>query len=75
MTNFEKIKSMSEEELTAFFADLSDDLDESPWLNWFNTKYCNHCDSVCEVSHECKYCDDYLSDASIIKLWLKENIE
>ena len=51
MTNFEKLKSMSLEEL-AKWLDKNGIIDNSPWFEDFNSKYCANCESVM-----CKYED------------------
>ena len=45
MTNFEKIKSMTKEELLDWL-DEHGEFDGSPWMEWFNQKYCQKCDPV-----------------------------
>ena len=45
MTNFEKIKNMSQEELIKFLAENSFP-DENIWVKYFNEKYCNNCDAM-----------------------------
>jgi hypothetical protein len=51
MNNFERLKSMSVEEL-AEWLDKNGSFDDSPWLNAFNEKYCAKCGSI-----ECNYAD------------------
>lgn len=51
MTNLEKIKNMSIDEL-AEWLDKNGMFDNSPWLNAFNDKYCEKCESI-----ECCYAD------------------
>ncbi len=51
MTNFERLQSMTTEEL-AEWLDRNGQFDDSPWSNWFNENYCSKCDSV-----KCKYVD------------------
>jgi hypothetical protein len=51
MNNFEKLQSMSVEEL-AKWLDKNGIIDNSPWLEDFNNKYCANCESVM-----CKYED------------------
>ncbi len=51
MNNFEKLKSMSIDEL-AEWLDKNGIIDNSPWDEHFNNKYCNNCESVM-----CKYED------------------
>lgn len=51
MTNFEKLQSMSVDEL-AKWLDQNGIIDNSPWMEHFNSKYCNNCESVM-----CKYED------------------
>ena len=45
MNNFEKLQSMSIEELAAWL-DESGAIDSSPWFEDFNNKYCANCESV-----------------------------
>ena len=51
MTNLQKIKDMSIDEL-AEWLDKNGMFDNSPWLNSFNEKYCEKCESI-----ECSYAD------------------
>ncbi len=51
MNNFERLKSMSVEEL-AEWLDQNGIIDNSPWSEHFNNKYCANCESVM-----CKYED------------------
>ena len=50
MTNFELIKCLSLEGLAGWFDSLEYS-EDSPWNQWFDSEYCNNCDSV-ECSHE-----------------------
>ena len=45
MTNFEKIKSMSSEEF-AKWLNKKNMVDNTPWMNWWETNYCDHCDPL-----------------------------
>lgn len=45
MTRYEQLTSMSLEEF-ANWIDESCQLDNSPWMNWFDESYCMHCESV-----------------------------
>ena len=71
MNNFEKLKSMSLEEL-ADWLDKNGMWDNSPWSKWFDSKYCRQCQPVeatveddfgkrecefawCELEHKCLY--------------------
>ena len=45
MTNFERIKNMSQDELIKFLSENSFS-DDSVWLKYFNEKYCNTCPAV-----------------------------
>ena len=70
VTNYNKIVSMSIEEL-AHWLDKHGLFEESPWMSWFNTKYCNNCESVIVLKEksletlgfntyhdaECAYCE------------------
>lgn len=49
MNNFENLKKMSLDDFTAWL-DKNGMFDNSPWLNSFNKKYCDNCESV-----ECHY--------------------
>lgn len=75
MTNIEKIKTFSIEELSGFLDSIG--FDNTPWMNWFENKYCNNCDCVkcfheaigaeveysyCEFYKVCKFFPDRLSD-------------
>lgn len=42
MTNYEKIKSMSEEELANFLVRYT----EAPWMDWWDKNYCSKCETV-----------------------------
>ena len=47
MTNFEKIKSLSIEELAGWINTVIPFNDNNePWNKWFNEKYCDGCESV-----------------------------
>lgn len=69
MTWFEKFKSMNEEELASWF-DEHGRFDGSPWMQWFDKRYCSNCESIicryenskrefscawCELEHKCKF--------------------
>lgn len=45
MTNFEKLKSMNEEEISEFLDNIVS-IDDSPWIVWFNKKYCKNCETI-----------------------------
>lgn len=45
MTNFDKLKNMTAEEL-AEFIDKHGIYDDTPWMNWFYETYCNNCESI-----------------------------
>lgn len=87
MTNFEKLKSMNEEEISEFLDSIS--IDDSPWIVWFNKKYCENCETIrsyaripdiyydstyCEVNGNCRYFqdkDDIPDSKEMIELWLE----
>ena len=50
-TNFDRLRSMTIDEL-AEWLDKNGMIDNSPWLNSFNEKYCEKCESI-----ECSYVD------------------
>lgn len=51
MNNFERLTLMSLDDL-AEWLDKNGSFDDSPWLNSFNEKYCEKCESI-----ECQYTD------------------
>lgn len=68
-TNFEKMKSMSVDQL-AEWLDKYLAFDDAPHMVWFNEKYCNNCESImchyedstyefpyayCELNNKCKF--------------------
>ena len=72
MTNFEKLKSMNEEEMSEFLDNITS-IDDSPWIVWFNKRYCENCETIrrntldpdiyydstyCEVCGNCRYFQD-----------------
>ena len=72
MTNFEKLKSMNEEEISEFLDNIVS-TDDSPWIVWFNKRYCKNCETIrscaripdiyydstyCEVNGNCRYFQD-----------------
>ena len=69
MNTYEKIKSMSIEELTDWI-DKYGQFDDSPWMEWFDKTYCKNCESIkchskpssaeipcayCELHDNCKF--------------------
>ena len=74
MTNFEKLKNMTIEEL-AKFIDEHGMYDDTPWMNWWDETYCDSCPGLkltCEEAqetlgitpfmketYECAYCEVY----------------
>lgn len=64
MNNFEKLKSMSAEEL-AEWLDKHGQFDNSPWMLWWDRNYCKNCeDIICKSSDDsrhfpCAYCEIY----------------
>ena len=72
MTNFEKLKSMNEEEISEFLDSIIG-IDDTPWIVWFNKRYCKNCETIrscaripdiyydstyCEVNGNCRYFQD-----------------
>ena len=49
VTNFDFIKNMDIEDL-AQFLDCYGRFEDTPWMKWFNEKYCENCESI-----KCKY--------------------
>ena len=71
MNNFEKLQSMSIEELAEWLG-ANGMWDNSPWSKWFDSTYCKQCEPVkaavedyfgkrecnfawCELEHKCRY--------------------
>lgn len=72
MNNFEKLQSMSVDEL-AKWLDQYGQFDNAPWTLWFDEKYCSNCEPVmcsyenstrkfpcawCELNDGCKFLPD-----------------
>lgn len=88
MTNFEKIKSMTEDELAAWLLK-NGVIDNAPWDEWFIDTYCNTCDPVdmseitghfteeayCEHYNKCRFFGKEQLPIDIINLWLEANYE
>ena len=64
MTNYERIKSMNIDK----FSDWVDEYGQfgiSPWMSWFEQKYCNNCENIMckyedgERELPCSYCEVY----------------
>ena len=74
MTNFDKLKNMTIDDL-AEFIDANGMYDNTPWMNWWNNTYCDKCPSLKLTSeeaqdklgiipflnetYECAYCEVY----------------
>ena len=73
MTNFEKLKSMSVEELAKWLNE-NGQFDTAPWTLWFDQKYCKNCEDIeckspddsrkyicayCEIYDNCRFFPDY----------------
>lgn len=62
MNNWAKLKNMSTEDL-AEWLDQYGQFDNSPWMSWFDEKYCKNCESIMchyeDNTHEfpCSYCE------------------
>lgn len=69
MTNFEKLKSMNEKEISKFLDSIVS-IDDNPWVVWFYKKYCDNCETIrlntldpnahcdytyCELNKNCRY--------------------
>lgn len=63
ISNFEKIRSFNSNEMSIFLDNIS--IDDNPWIDWFDKKYCDNCDSVpsqfvnpyTDKYDECSYCE------------------
>lgn len=86
MNNYERIRTMTIDDMTEFFDDKwSHDYD--PAIEWWDDTYCSKCESVkryvdvvdremdfawCEVNGVCKYFPkEVLNRKHIMKLWLE----
>lgn len=67
MTNFDKIKNMSLDEL-AEWIDEKCIIDNTPWMNWWDKTYCDKCESIIIKAEEA---EDILG----IKPFLNEEYE
>lgn len=89
MTNFEKIKNFSIEEL-AEFLDGQCWNDDAPWSKWFNDTYCSNCEPIevtlegyhrpigcayCELENKCRFFDHYLEPVEMCQKWLESKIK
>ena len=69
MINYDRFKNMSINELSEWL-DKHGDFDSSPWMTWFDHKYCKNCQDVmchyenseydfpcswCELENKCKF--------------------
>lgn len=85
MTNYERIKNMSVEEMVEFLSDISQKGNESKPFERFDKKYCNVCPTVevvwnnrTEQWHECEFeaiCPHYSNDRDLIKLYLESEVD
>ena len=64
MTNYEHIKSMSIDKFSEWLDEYGQ-FDSSPWMSWFEQKYCKICPNVmCKSADDtrifpCSYCEVY----------------
>ena len=88
MTQFDKFKNMDIDQL-ADWLDEHGQFDGSPWISWFDYKYCKNCPDImchyldseyefhcswCELEGKCKYFSD-LNEAPDNKMIIKMWIE
>lgn len=50
MNNFEKLQSMSVDELAKYLSKNSDE--NSPWVIWWETNFCNNCECIILTKEE-----------------------
>ena len=86
MTYYEKLTSMSLEEL-ATWIDEHGEFDNSPWMHWFDSMYCQNCEAIMckypnfcsyrELENECKFFPgrETPDNKEIIKMWLEKEVE
>ena len=61
MNNFEKIKSMTIEELTDWI-DKYGQFDVSPWMEWFDKTYCKNCYELQQQLDQLKAKNKHIND-------------
>lgn len=89
MTNYEKIHSMSFDELVRWL-EKTFTYSEPPWTLWFDKKYCQRCaaekatyvDSdkeldfaYCELHDTCRFFDSKMDNRKIIEMWFDLDCE
>lgn len=84
MTVYESFHNKSIDELAEWMN--KNIVDDSPWVFWWDNKYCNKCDGVsfegqeyglCELHNKCKFFQDMdgiPDNKQIIKMWLEREI-
>lgn len=86
MTNIEKLRTMPLDEFSLWL-DENGLFDNSPWMSWFDKKYCENCEaekaimengktclcSYCEIHEHCRFFPDVPTPVNydIIKMWLQ----
>lgn len=88
MTKYNKIKTMSIDEVAEWIAK-NGQFDGSPWMDWFNKKYCENCPAEkvyveywgnyqdcawCELHDKCKFFPD-LNDTPGLEMIIKMWLE
>lgn len=65
MNNFDKFKQMSLKDFVEWLDEYGN-FDGSPWMKWFDEKYCQNCDHIITYSVDfpniempCSYCELY----------------
>lgn len=71
MTNYERIKAMSLEEMTDLLSPLMLNDDSEP-IKWFAKNHCEGCAEYCLFDGECDKVD--YTDKSVIRLWLESKV-
>lgn len=83
ITNADRIRSMSDEELAEFISGIAYGR-ENPWSNLFEEKCCKNCPiTKCEISdylnpiflHECEFDDGKCPHGSDVEWWLQQPAE
>ena len=79
LTNFEKLKNLSMEEMAEFLSDQMA-LEGTIYDQWMTDTFCNNCPyikgydgslvSFCEINHDCPYGLYLLSDKDLVMRWL-----
>ena len=87
MNIFEKVKSMEDIDEFADFLYKYVNMDNAPWTEWFDEKYCQRCEpeikdgqewGYCELHGKCRFFENMSkqpTEKQVIKMWLENEFE